>query len=183
MAIYRCAVHYECGTVDMYNIYHITAADNQEGAIANSFQSVVGPSLLACLSTATTLLDITVTDLGSHTQATAVLTGSGTYVGDPLPPQCAAVISWRTAKVGRAYRGRTYIGGAGEGQQNNGQWGANMLTYMGSLATALRQSWPASCSGTFVLYHAGSGLSDTITTALIRDTVYTQRRRTLGYGI
>jgi len=36
-------------------------------------------------------------------------TGTGSMVSDPLPKQCAGVISWKTSFSGHKYRGRTYI--------------------------------------------------------------------------
>lgn len=47
---------------------------------------------------------------------------AGTIGGDdPLPPQCAMVLAWRTAIPGRRRRGRTFVGPLGVGTlQDNG---------------------------------------------------------------
>lgn len=39
---------------------------------------------------------------------------------DPLPSQCALVISWKTGRAGKSYRGRTYIGSLNRGILDGG---------------------------------------------------------------
>jgi len=43
---------------------------------------------------------------------------AGTGGGDPLPNQVAAVVTLRTGSAGKSFRGRTYIGGANEAQND-----------------------------------------------------------------
>jgi hypothetical protein len=45
--------------------------------------------------------------IGSADLSAAITPGGGFT---PLPPQLAIVVSWKTALVGRSYRGRTYLG-------------------------------------------------------------------------
>lgn len=59
--------------------------------------------------------------------ATTLASTSGTG-GNPLPPQLASVISWKTSSAGRSYRGRTYLGNLGQ---------SAMSTSGGVIGTAL----------------------------------------------
>lgn len=45
---------------------------------------------------------------------------TGTNGGQLLPPATAGVISWRTANIGASYRGRTFVGGFTEGDNDGG---------------------------------------------------------------
>jgi hypothetical protein len=59
---------------------------------------------------------------------------AGTTTGDPLPASVAAVMSLRTARAGRSFRGRCYIPGWGEG--------ANDATgHIGTAAKAALDAW------------------------------------------
>ena len=60
-------------------------------------------------------LDVSVEDGVQLVQVPAVLI-AGLVTGDAAPNSLAVVISWRTARVGRSYRGRTYFPGLAEGQ-------------------------------------------------------------------
>lgn len=53
------------------------------------------------------------------------LSGTRTRDGDRLPPYSALVISLKTAYIGRRYRGRNYLGGFAEQDQQNGLWEAD----------------------------------------------------------
>lgn len=53
------------------------------------------------------------------------LAGTRTRDGDRLPPYSALVISLKTAYIGRRYRGRNYLGGFAEQDQQNGLWEAD----------------------------------------------------------
>lgn len=144
--------------------------------------------------------EIRVVDVKPHLNATYIRTGSPLASGaqggggDALPPQDALVITFRTASVGRAYRGRVYLAGQGEGHQNGGVWSAGIL--------AAAEYGPASLT---TRYLAGTGTNTNwawsvisrqlnqvirpepvgtfVTSYTVRDTVYTQRRRTRGRGI
>lgn len=121
----------------------------------------------------------------------SAVTGSdGT--SEALPPQCAAVISWRTSLAGRSYRGRTYLAGNVEAAQNNGVWGATQQTNMTNLAVNILAIWgPTGTDANWefaVISRTQNGaplvspVATPIQTYLIRSTVYTQRRRTIGVG-
>lgn len=113
-----------------------------------------------------------------------------------LPPQSAMVISLRTGIAGRSYRGRLYLGGFGEDKQANGGWIAGLLsgmqTYVDDLVAALGSGgsnsdyewgvWSRVLGGDDPGPYNLSAGWHAITSGIVRPTVYTQRRRTLGVG-
>jgi hypothetical protein len=136
---------------------------------------------------------------------------SGSVVGgsstDMLPPQCALVWTIRTGLAGRRRRGRSYVFGFPESQQIAGTWIAAALTTMTtSLNTIYGLYGPSGTDPQFLLgvwsertasgcvYQGNPPTYQNIETPhpelafnmsndyLIRPTVYTQRRRTLGVG-
>lgn len=52
---------------------------------------------------------------------------AGAVSGDMLPPQDAAVISWRTGLVGKAYRGRSFLPYQPEASQAYGVWASGWI--------------------------------------------------------
>lgn len=52
---------------------------------------------------------------------------AGAVTGDMLPPQDAAVISWRTGLVGKAYRGRSFLPYQPEVSQAYGTWASGWI--------------------------------------------------------
>lgn len=113
--------------------------------------------------------------------------------GDPLPPQCALVTTWRTALAGRSYRGRSYSAGLCENHQNAGTFDSSETTNAINIAQAIMDQFgPGGASTDYQLvilsrYHAGvkrvTPIGTVVTGFSVHATVYTQRRRTLGHGI
>lgn len=136
------------------------------------------------------------------------ITGGATAV-EPLPPQCAVVITLNTGLIGRRRRGRIYLPGYSEPDQSSGAW-------LSAFITTLTTNWT-----TFFNKYAGSSptsptvrlgvwsfriatgcvrspnppydhiqvdspnLADAfrpLTAFVPRSTVYTQRRRVIGIG-
>lgn len=69
--------------------------------------------LKALISTGTTLRNVTATDQTSQgaPQAIDAVNEAGTLTGSALPAGSPICISFRTAKRGRSYRGRSYVSG------------------------------------------------------------------------
>lgn len=182
MAIYRVALRAHMGNEDLVNVWHVTAPSGSEALIADQFEATVIASYEALASDAVTFDDITATDLATHTQSVEPLTGAGDVVDQPLPPQCAAVLTWRTNKVGRKYRGRTYVFGLSETDQDEGQWNGTVLGRLTTLANNLYSTWPVSFGGSLVVYHRSDQSTDVVTSYVIRGLTKTQRRRARGAG-
>lgn len=114
-----------------------------------------------------------------------LLRGNGAVNSDPLPPQVAGLISFRTALAGRKNRGRSYIPFAPETE--SGVTGQPDVVYLGNLsglATDLSTQQTHVNGGRSVtvepvLYHRGTGAADLITGFTSRVSFGTQRRRSL----
>lgn len=107
---------------------------------------------LAELPTTTTLIGLDVRDLRAANNpliSSAAVSHPGTAVESALPPQTAIVITLRTAFAGRAFRGRTYLGGlSGHTSDANGRITAAANTAadefvggFGAICTAQGGSW------------------------------------------
>lgn len=111
---------------------------------------------------------------------------TGGVAGEALPFQTAPLISWRTALIGRANRGRTFLPPTGESQASSGvliagfQTGMNLfiasMLAMNS-ANALYAGWE------LVIWGGTPPTAKPVTAGIVRQLVATQRRRVPGVGI
>jgi len=77
--------------------------------------------LKALMASTTELLGVGIRDIRTANLVEYVQTGSpvaGTGAGDPLPNEVAAVVTLRTQFAGKSFRGRVYISGANEAQND-----------------------------------------------------------------
>lgn len=112
--------------------------------------------------------------------------------GEALPPQCSAVLSWRTALAGRSFRGRSYLPGKGEAEQIGGVWSSTQLSALNAIAAQFLAVFGP--SGTdlnwqfVVISRVASGaprvppIGTPVISGAARSTVFTQRRRVAGVG-
>jgi len=126
---------------------------------------------------------------------------------DALPPQCAMVTTLSTGFVGRRKRGRNYMFGTAEGDQIAGtystsvvsaaqaRWNTLVTKYgLNAVTGSFRLGvWSERTASGCIPNETGGGHTqiDTphpelaftaISSAQVRNTVFTQRRRTLGVG-
>ena len=172
----------------MVNVHHVTATTSLCADIAESWFTTCLTPYLACLSGGYTLNEIVVTDVVQKLQSAMHVGSEGVQGGSMLPPQDAAIITWRTGFIGRKYRGRTYMPAIPELSQSGGVLdNASQLRYA-AYAGALMSAFEADATGRLVLYHKATKTviappaPTTITSFVVRSVVYTQRRRTLGVG-
>jgi len=139
-----------------------------------------------------------------------LFTGSlvGTGSGDGLPPQCAWVTTLYTGFSGRTKRGRFYLGGLPESLQAGGTWNsASVTSYQTQWGTQLAQYGTSGTDPNFRLgvwsmrIATGCAVRTTppyglapvdspdestafayVTSATVRSTVFSQRKRTIGVG-
>lgn len=182
MALYRIAVEASNAGAIYVNIFHMSAITGSAAAIGSGFNAQVATPYSYVLHSSVDIDQVVVTEIALGTQVTTQINIAGTQTGDMLPPQMAAVLSWRTAFIGRGFRGRTYVFGQAEAAQAAGIITNPQLALLGSLASAIRVAWPATVNGQLVLYHRVGSTSTDIISHIVRDVVYTQRRRTLGVG-
>ncbi len=184
---YRAVIEGTIAGQKVANVLHYTGVDNVENDIADYLAATAALHYQDILNDSGTLDQAVCTNLNTLGQSTTAITLTGSEVGDMCPPQASAVISWRTAKVGRKYRGRTYLFGIPETMQTDGTLSAGYLTGMGLLAVDLITGILAETSAVLVVYHKPAtpgtvGDSTPVISYLLRPTVYNQRRRTLGVG-
>jgi hypothetical protein len=120
-------------------------------------------------------------------------------------PQLAVVVSWRTPQAGRSHRGRTYLAGFTDADENGGVWGTNTTNFATAWADAMLARYGVGVAttnwdfgiwsrpyaaytsynpktGAPIAHGAYAGNFTAITGRLIRATAFNQRRRTVGIG-
>lgn len=111
--------------------------------------------------------------------------GIGTVAGEPLPTQCAGIISLHTSLAGRRQRGRIYLPFPGEDSSTNpGVPTGAYVTAAQTLANALFTTIVAGVGGNTsnldpVIFHRSTNTADVITRKEAKTAWATQRRR--GY--
>lgn len=121
---------------------------------------------------------------------------AGGVATDNLPPQSAMVATLRTGFAGRSKRGRLYFGAFPESAQVDGVWDAAWVTAFQNALDAMVAAlglggtdpdyqwgvWSRVLGGEDPgPYNLAAGWTP-ITAAVVRSTVYTQRRRAIGIG-
>lgn len=168
--------------------------------LASAFQTALvkntSGGLLFPISADVSVAELHVRDVVPGTAAGYDLAFSPVLGGDSgshqLPPQAAVVLSWKTALAGRSYRGRTYMPGLTEGNQEKGDLSGAIITNFTTIITQMINVFGV--SGTdpnwrFVIISRWSNgvernppTSQDVTSGLVRPYVYNQRRRTIGVG-
>jgi len=98
-----------------------THADDLGTAVLARFTS---SGLKALCATTTRLFGVGIRDVRTPNEVEYQSSASfvaGTGTGDPLPNEVAAVVTLRTARAGKSYRGRVYFSGADEDQNDSTQ--------------------------------------------------------------
>lgn len=109
-------------TVPNVNVYHVKCAGAPTDAnltdIAEVFRDWWVANIQPNLHVSYILNTITATDIsvedGHQVQIVLTTGNAGGVSTAPLAANAAVVLSWRTANIGRSFRGRTYIGGLPE---------------------------------------------------------------------
>lgn len=96
------------------------------------------------------------TEGGSSTNVAEV----GAVAGDPLPPFVAMLISKRTGRRGKSFRGRFYIAGIAESGTANSELTAGQKTLLDNLAAVLDDSVTTAAGLTYVPFLLSSKNSD-----------------------
>jgi hypothetical protein len=187
----QCNFGFECVT---------NVAGDAQANLGAAFQTAMikntSGGLLNEVYSTTTTSRLEVEDVKPGTLATYVRTYSpvaGSAVsGESAPPQCAVVLSMRTALKGRSYRGRVYIPGLAETSQNAGQIASAGIAAYAAMATQLLAVFgPAGSNGDWrlaVISRYANKLkrlqpvATQVTSITADQTIRTQRRRVLGVG-
>jgi hypothetical protein len=167
---------------EVVNVHHYTIVSGGEAALVDEWMGGCGDLYLACLSSAYAGQEVVGTNLDTHTQYVGVFTGPGTIVAAGLPPQAAGIITWRTAMVGRMYRGRTYMPAVPEFNSDDGIIDGTLIAAYSAYAYQMLQGMQQAVGASMVIYHKTPHTYTPVTASLVRSIVYTQRRRTVGRG-
>lgn len=141
-----------------------TLADQVETAIKGAWNANLGP---LCPPT-TELLHVGLRDLRQANLPEHLGTSNpaaGTGIADPLPSQVALCLTLRTAGAGRSFRGRSYIGGFDEAQNDtNGEAATGAITAAISYVQSFQTSLNALGLSLAVLTHPQERIVETKTT-------------------
>jgi hypothetical protein len=107
--------------------------------VANSLVTLWSQNVMPRLSNQTRFVGVSVRDLSVQNGLVFDYTGqplpvSGGVAGPPAPSSVAIVVSLRTTRAGRSYRGRLYLAGFSETQTDGNFFNGNLPTL---LATAV----------------------------------------------
>ena len=105
--------------VPVVNVYHVnvgaTPTPTDLDNIRDIFSTWMTSTWLPNVHTSYTLDSITAKDIevedGPESAIAFTTDNTGAAGGEPSAANAALVISWRTARTGRSFRGRTYLGG------------------------------------------------------------------------
>lgn len=180
-------------SIPIVNVYHVKTPGAVDDAalldVAEVFEAWWQAEMQASLHTSYVLNTIVATDMsvvgGHQVTITLVTDNTGLAGDDAAAANAAAVMSWRTASIGRSYRGRTYIGGMPQAVLLNAQALQTSVaaTYAGAGAALIDALETAG----FVLavlsrFAAGvlrvTGLLTQIVEVIVDTKIDSQRRRT-----
>ena len=125
----ECVVHATQNGIPVVNVFHVKTPGLVSDADLTSVATIVlgwlRGSIFPAVNASYVLTDVTATDISTEGGHQVVLNGISTDHGADVLTQAAAnaavTISWRTSRIGRSYRGRTYIGGLSAVQLTDAQ--------------------------------------------------------------
>lgn len=186
MAVYRLSLEGHVGADIAVCVWHFSdaAGAGTPNDLINGFITNLNDVVfMNCISSQYILDLIRAVDIIDGRSAEQVITTVGALSGDPLPEQCAAVVSWRTGLIGRRRRGRSYVWAASETMQLAGRWTAPYITTLTTFANTFITPFTTA----FETYRLGvySYVGVHFSTAVaykIDPIVRSQRRRVEGVG-
>jgi len=174
-----------------YKVKTITGGASDEPALFSSLSTALGVAYKANVSSQQTYQGLKYNKIfpipGSSNQ-TISGAGAGTLATDPIPPQCAPLISWRAATAPPKIRGRTYLPSLDEASSTtNGKLNAGAVTGCTAVANTLLAPGTLNCGTattcTLELELLSGPLPGSImypiTSFIVRSAFATQRRRSL----
>lgn len=163
------------------NVMHFRSTDTTPDEYAAAMAAAMQADMWALTSSDFGVLNFTVTPLdgssATHTYpgAGSQMDGSSTRGGDWIPA-FAGVVKLTTAKRGRSYRGRIYLGGIDEGSQANGVLNSTDVARAQSSWNGF--AFRASANGAdFVVASYKHATAEGVTAVTVEGLGATQRRR------
>lgn len=180
-------LHWTMNGADAFNVLggSVGGGFANSQAIANALDGAVkghltSSGLAALLATTTALVSVGIRDIRAANEVEFVGTGAavpGTGAGNPLPNEVAATVTLRTAKAGKSFRGRMYLGGFIVGENTAaGQISAGLNAAMVSFVEGVQGDMAA--QGITLAILSKKLLTNTpVTAVLTRDTLWDSQRR------
>jgi hypothetical protein len=180
-----------------YNVFHFYATDPADLAvhalIATTYKNWFFNEMRVNVSTELTLNALYTRNLADEFAGGIVFTTdlptSGLDVRQAMPMNVTVAISWRTALIGKSYRGRTYHLGLTAGQVTDSSLNGPVLVSLQNAYTALVQDFIIVAHRMVVASRyqnkaprPGGGIVTNIETVSIDSTLDSQRRRLPGRG-
>lgn len=191
----KIAVEQHIGDARMVNTFYCRFPSPGDSDLADMAAAVRASwgNLVAHLSDAWQIDQTVATDisvLGGHQVVNSSVL-AGTATDNPIPYQAAALCTWRTARVGRNFRGRSYVGGFTEAGSAGGAPTNVVVGHLEDWADDIKTSLDA--LGLFVVVsrvelnptppppsrYRATNLTTAIASHTIRPGWATQRRRTI----
>lgn len=163
------------------NVLHLAGFEETTSleAVAIDVFDTWGTNIMGNLCSNTVLTEVQLTDIGAAGGATASYGTSlaGGSSASPLPPQNCMVLSWKTGRAGRSYRGRTYLPGIGEDKVDGG--GTIVGTFSNGLRLAAQQVLEdlATAGYPLIVLSRTLSLGTAVTSVAVDSRIDTQRRR------
>jgi hypothetical protein len=177
-----CQLTGASGSGPHYNIFHINASSDATGSSAaavsaiKDFYTTLKPYYrnVSTMSVGFKVIDrSTVPWTFLAVTPLAVVGGAG----GPFPPQLAAVITWRTASVGKSYRGRTFLGPMDAVATGGALWIAAFGAAMIAASNALVAASNAAATWKLVVYSPKHNTFAPVTSAASSQNMRTMRSR------
>lgn len=160
--------------------------ENDVGPLALVATEVLAPAYIPITLNNWVLEEIQIRGITRPTEGIDVLIGTaGNKLGDPLPLQNAAVLSLKTLKIGRSFRGRLYLPTAGEDDQSSGVWGGTYTIQVGTFGAAIRTvepTTPGTYQAKLVVWSRKLQESTDVVSLGLDPVSGTQRSRRQGVG-
>jgi len=178
--------------IPIVNVFYVTSTeDPTEANLTDIAEAVIDWFNAHSVGwhTSYTLSNVTVTDVSTEDSVQVVVSpatgGVGTGGGTAAAANAAAVVSWRTGRIGRSFRGRTYFGAMGAAQLSNAQTlDPASVTFYADLGSDLIDALTAISSTLVVVSRVAAGVVRTvalvteIVSIIVDAKVDSQRRRT-----
>jgi len=183
------------GAVPVVNVFHVDAhaavTDTILTNILEVFTFWVTTYWLPLLNESYVIDQIMVKDIseegGAEQVANFVTANAGALTGIPLGAGSALVISWRTIKTGRSFRGRTYVPAIDADKLLDAHlvataWASDVIDAASALLDALAAAGYALSVLSLVANKVArvAGLLSEIVTIVVNNVIDSQRRRNLN---
>jgi hypothetical protein len=178
-----CQLNGAVGSGPHYNIFHIDSSSDTAGSSTaavsaiKDFYTTLKPYYRSVSTMTVGYKVIDRTAVPWSFVAVTPLSVIGTGVGGPIAPQLAGVVTWRTALVGKSYRGRSFLGPFDASASGGNLWLAACGAAMLAAANALVAASNAAATWKLSIYSHKHNTLAHVTSAATSQNMRTMRSR------